>query len=192
MVNQLQVLRMPIQCTFFGVKLYYMFIIMITLLAIRNGSIMHVHVHVPLMCHNYNVDNNMQCSCIHKPDRTASQCTTSSTIHALQANRTLYAVYHSVHDNFYWMSEFGDPSFTHHLATGLVWIKLALILSTEPVLPFDPRDYAIVIGEIFQNLKDSSGDILEAQGISLCEKFYVHVYLLTPLLLLFLWHSGSW
>ena len=87
----------------------------------------------------------------------------------MQANHTLYAVYHSVHDNFYWVSHFADPTFSHHLATGLVWIKLALMLSTEPVLPFDPRDYAIVIGEIFQNLKNSSGDILDAQGISLCE-----------------------
>ena len=87
----------------------------------------------------------------------------------MQVNRTSYAVYHSVHDNFYWVSNFADPSFSHHLATGLVWIKLALMLSTEPVLPFDPRDYAIVIREIFQNLKDSSSAILEEQEISLCE-----------------------
>ena len=87
----------------------------------------------------------------------------------MQTNRTSYAVYHSVHDNFYWISHFADPLFTNHLATGLIWIKLALMLSTEPVLPFDPRDYAIVIGEIFQNLKDSNGHILDAQGISLCE-----------------------
>ena len=88
----------------------------------------------------------------------------------MQANRTSYAVYHSVHDNFYWMSHFGDPSFSHHKATGLVWVKLSLILSTEPVLPFDPRDYAIAIGHIFQNLKDSSGELLNKQEISLGEK----------------------
>ena len=88
----------------------------------------------------------------------------------IQANRTAYAVYHSVHDNFYWVSHFGDPTFNHHLATGLVWIKLALILSTDPVLPFDPRDYAIAIKDIFENLKESSGDVLSGQGISLCKE----------------------
>lgn len=88
----------------------------------------------------------------------------------MQTNRTSYAVYHSVHDNFYWMSMFADPSFSYHLATGLVWIKLALTLSTEPVLPFDPRDYAIAIREIFETLKDSSSDVLEEQEISLCER----------------------
>ena len=88
----------------------------------------------------------------------------------MQVNRTAYAVYHSVHDNFYWMTHFGDPSFSHHLATGLVWIKLALIISTDPVLPFDPRDYAIAILDIFQNLKNSTGELLSQQGISLCKK----------------------
>ena len=80
-----------------------------------------------------------------------------------------------MHDNFYWMSHFADPSFSHHLATGLVWIKLAFMLSTEPVLPFDPRDYAIVIREIFENLQNSSSDILEEQGISLCERIIILV-----------------
>ena len=95
---------------------------------------------------------------------------TTICVNIMQANRTSYAVYHSVHDNFYWMSHFGDPSFSHHKATGLVWIKLSLILSTEPVLPFDSRDYAIAIGHIFQNLKDSSGELLNKQEISLGEK----------------------
>ena len=91
---------------------------------------------------------------------------------SVQANRTSYAVYHSVHDNFYWMSNFGDPTFSQHLAAGLIWIKLALILSTDPVLPFDPRDYAVAIEDIFQKLQNSSSDLLTEQGISLCKKLY--------------------
>ena len=89
---------------------------------------------------------------------------------SVQANRTSYGVYHSVHDNFYWMSNFGDPTFSQHLAAGLIWIKLALILSTDPILPFDPRDYAVAIEDIFHKLQNSSGDVLSEQGISLCKK----------------------
>ena len=85
----------------------------------------------------------------------------------LQVNRTNYAVYHSVHDNFYWMSHFCDPSFNYHLTISLIWMKLALILSTDPVLPFDPRDYAIALDEIYQNLSKERSDILYGQGISL-------------------------
>ena len=68
------------------------------------------------------------------------------------------------------MTHFGDPTFGYHLANGLIWIKLALMLSTNPVIPYDPRDYAIAIGEIFQGLKDVNGDVLNGQGISLCKQ----------------------
>ena len=72
------------------------------------------------------------------------------------------------------MSNFGDPTFSYHLANGLIWIKLALILTTQPVLPYDPRDYAIAIQEIFQNLKDSNGDLLDQQGIPLSKNNYLY------------------
>ena len=87
----------------------------------------------------------------------------------LQANATDYAVYHSVHDNFYWMTHFGDPDFSHHLAIGMVWIKTAMLLTTTPVLPYDPRDYALRVTEIYNNLAKQYGSILNEQGISLGE-----------------------
>ena len=85
----------------------------------------------------------------------------------MQTNDTSYAVYHSVHDNFYWMSHFGDPDFSHHLAIGLVWIKTAMLLTTTPVLPYDPRDYALTVQDIFTGVMSQYGNVLKQQGISL-------------------------
>ncbi len=96
---------------------------------------------------------------------------------SLQTNSTSYAVYHSVHDNFYWMSHFGDPSFTHHVAIGLVWMKTALQLTTQPVLPYDPRLYAEVVKDIFDDLSKLNSELLSKQNITLCELFYHLGYL---------------
>ena len=88
-------------------------------------------------------------------------------VYYMQTNATSYAVYHSVHDNFYWMTHFGDPDFSHHLAIGLVWIKTAMLLTTTPVLPYDPRDYALTVQDIFTGVMAQYGDTLKQQGISL-------------------------
>lgn len=84
-----------------------------------------------------------------------------------QSNASTYPVYHSVHDNIYWMEKFGDPNFSHHIATGLVWIKLALLLTTQPVLLFDPTYYGIVVTEIYENVEKEYGQVLMQHGISL-------------------------
>ena len=88
-----------------------------------------------------------------------------------QANETSYQVYHSVHDNFYWMSHFADPDFEYHVATGLVWIKAALLIATTPVLPYDPRDFAVILQEIFDNLQHEYGELLTERGIPLGKFF---------------------
>ncbi len=85
----------------------------------------------------------------------------------VQANRKSYDVYHSVHDNFDWISRFADPTFSYHLAMALVWSDLAIALSTTPLLPFDPRDYAGAMNRIYKNLEEEYGELLEAQNISL-------------------------
>lgn len=92
-------------------------------------------------------------------------CDNSSLM--MQANITGYAVYHSVHDNFYWMTNFGDPTFTHHQALGLVWSKTAILLATSPVLPYDPRDYAISLQNLFSTFVQLYGPTLQDQNITL-------------------------
>lgn len=53
-----------------------------------------------------------------------------------------YPVYHSMYDNFDWMSKFGDPLFHRHVAIVELWGLLTLELADAGVLPFDYEDYA--------------------------------------------------
>eukprot|EP00850_Spirogloea_muscicola_P007188 SM000036S13232 [mRNA] locus=s36:38575:43897:- [translate_table: standard] len=53
-----------------------------------------------------------------------------------------YPVYHSVYDNFHWMSNFGDPGFQRHVAVASLWGLLALRLADSDLLPFEYSDYA--------------------------------------------------
>ncbi|HYP01071.1 MAG TPA: M28 family metallopeptidase [Pyrinomonadaceae bacterium] len=53
-----------------------------------------------------------------------------------------YGVYHSAYDSFNWMSKFGDPGFTYHVAAAQIWGTLALRLANSHALPFDYTDYA--------------------------------------------------
>ncbi|GAQ83136.1 hypothetical protein KFL_001370060 [Klebsormidium nitens] len=53
-----------------------------------------------------------------------------------------YAVYHSVYDNYDWMTRFGDPGFHKHVACAQFWGLLGLNVADADVLPFDFRSYA--------------------------------------------------
>lgn len=53
-----------------------------------------------------------------------------------------YAVYHSVYDNYDWMTRFGDPGFHKHVACTQFWGLLGLRVADADVLPFDFRSYA--------------------------------------------------
>ena len=97
---------------------------------------------------------------------------------SVQENATDYAVYHSVHDNFYWMSHFGDPDFTYHVAMGLVWMKTAVLLTTTPLLPYDPRHFGFRVTEIFGSLTEQYANTLKTQNISLSESQTIVVSLM--------------
>jgi N-acetylated-alpha-linked acidic dipeptidase len=60
-----------------------------------------------------------------------------------------YGVYHSAYDSFYWMSHFGDPTFAYHVTAARLWGTLAMRLSDSAGLPLDYRDYALQVGEYF-------------------------------------------
>ena len=62
-----------------------------------------------------------------------------------------YGVYHSAFDSFYWMSHFGDPDFTYHVAAAQLWGTMAMRLADSDGLPFDYRDYADAIREYFSD-----------------------------------------
>ncbi|PRP84499.1 glutamate carboxypeptidase [Planoprotostelium fungivorum] len=52
-----------------------------------------------------------------------------------------YGVYHSVYDDFYWMSHFGDPTFEYHRAAAQLFGLLAMEMSEEELF-FDFSRYA--------------------------------------------------
>ncbi len=60
-----------------------------------------------------------------------------------------YGVYHSAFDSFTWMSKFGDPDFTYHVAAAQLWGTMAMRLAGADGLPFDYRDYADAIRDYF-------------------------------------------
>ena len=60
-----------------------------------------------------------------------------------------YGVYHSAFDSFTWMSKFGDPDFTYHVAAAQLWGMMAMRLAAADGLQFDYRDYADAIRDYF-------------------------------------------
>lgn len=78
-----------------------------------------------------------------------------------------YPVYHSVHDNFYYEANLTDPTFSYHTTVGLVWGKVALMLATSPVLPYDPRHYSTALSNILSGLKEKYETVLTKHNISL-------------------------
>ncbi|KAL4800523.1 hypothetical protein BDV19DRAFT_353192 [Aspergillus venezuelensis] len=50
--------------------------------------------------------------------------------------------YHSCHENFDWMTKFGDPGFHYHKILGQFWGLLILQFADNPILPYDVEIYA--------------------------------------------------
>lgn len=84
----------------------------------------------------------------------------------LSYEKDSYAVYHSVHDNFYWMTNFGDPDFSHHAAMGEVWLKVAMAIATTPIIPYNPTDYSDKLKALYNELLKDYGDQLKKNNVS--------------------------
>ena len=95
----------------------------------------------------------------------------------MQGNLSSSPVYHSIHDNFFFEANLTDPAFASHTAVGLVWGKVALMLVTSPVVPFDPRDYYAALADIFSGLEKQYGTDLSQHNLTLSEyTVSVHTY----------------
>ncbi|MGI8960877.1 MAG: M28 family metallopeptidase [Bryobacteraceae bacterium] len=53
-----------------------------------------------------------------------------------------YGVYHSLYDDFEWMTRFGDPTFRYHATMSRLWGVLALRFANADVVPLDYSLYA--------------------------------------------------
>ena len=67
-----------------------------------------------------------------------------------------YGVYHSVLDDYYWMSRFGDPGFLYHTAMVRVWGLLAYRLADADILPFEESPYPADVKRYLADLEKSS------------------------------------
>ena len=63
-----------------------------------------------------------------------------------------YGVYHSLYDDFYWMKQFGDPTFQYEATLARVLGVLALRLGEADILPFDYPEYASEITQATDDL----------------------------------------
>ncbi len=78
-----------------------------------------------------------------------------------------YGVYHSQLDNFYWMKNFGDPSFKYH-ETMVKIVGLALMrLSSSDYLPFNYADYASEIEKYIADIEKKYSDELKKNNVTL-------------------------
>jgi N-acetylated-alpha-linked acidic dipeptidase len=67
-----------------------------------------------------------------------------------------YGVYHSMYDDYYWMSHIGDPSFEYHVALTRIWGLVALRLANADILPFDFGFNAAVLEQFLRELEQEN------------------------------------
>jgi len=53
-----------------------------------------------------------------------------------------YGVYHSMYDDYYWMSHFGDPGMHYTAALARIWAHMVVELANRTLLPLDYKGYA--------------------------------------------------
>ncbi len=71
-----------------------------------------------------------------------------------------YGVYHSMYDDYYWMSHIGDPTFEYHVALTRIWGLVALRLANADILPFDFGFNAAALEKFLHELEeDNRGDL---------------------------------
>jgi N-acetylated-alpha-linked acidic dipeptidase len=67
-----------------------------------------------------------------------------------------YGVYHSMYDDYYWMSHIGDPSFEYQVALTRIWGIVGLRLANTDILPFDFGFNAAVLEQFLHELEQEN------------------------------------
>jgi len=67
-----------------------------------------------------------------------------------------YGVYHSMYDDYYWMSHIGDPTFEYHVALTRIWGLVALRLANSDILPFDFGFNAAALEQFLRELEQKN------------------------------------
>ena len=82
-------------------------------------------------------------------------------------NRTLYPVYHTVHDTFYWQKTFVDPNFKTHLLMSQIGARIVMEAADSPVLPFNLVDYKDAVKSNLASLDNNYRSLLEKGNVTL-------------------------
>jgi N-acetylated-alpha-linked acidic dipeptidase len=72
-----------------------------------------------------------------------------------------YGVYHSMYDNYYWMSHFGDPGMHYTATLAKIWAHMVIDLACSHLIPLDYETYARELKgylEDWADTYDSSGE----------------------------------
>ena len=80
-----------------------------------------------------------------------------------------YGVYHALYDDFYWMQNFGDPTFKYSVAAAQVYGTLAMRLGGADILPFDYEDYGNALQKDFRDLEEELKKNNTADKLSLAD-----------------------
>jgi N-acetylated-alpha-linked acidic dipeptidase len=66
-----------------------------------------------------------------------------------------YGVYHSILDNFFWMKNWGDPTFEYHATMSKIGGLTALRFAQADIFPFNYADYADAVVKHLEELEKS-------------------------------------
>ncbi len=75
-----------------------------------------------------------------------------------------YGPYHSTHDDFYWMKNFGDPTFEYHAAMARVMGLAALRLADADLLPIDHSGVARAVPRYLEDVAAQAAKAAEGRG----------------------------
>src|SRR6185436_8984003 len=64
-----------------------------------------------------------------------------------------YGVYHSMYDDYFWMSTIGDPGFRYGAALSRLWSVMAWRLASAPLLPMRYSEYARKVQEHLREIE---------------------------------------
>ena len=82
-----------------------------------------------------------------------------------------YGVYHSMYDDYYWMTHFGDPGFRYMTAMSEVWGRMALRLANAEAYPLDFSLYAQRVGAFIDSIsKEPPAKGLDLSAVRMAQR----------------------
>jgi N-acetylated-alpha-linked acidic dipeptidase len=82
---------------------------------------------------------------------------------------TDYGMYHSLYENFHWMSKVIDPGFRYNGLMAQLWGLLALRMANEDLIPLDYVNFARHVGRALEELEQELSGEFRTEFIGLKE-----------------------